>query len=207
MGSVAIRKELALINGKLDFEFELMDRTLDEMDKSVSERGRVSPLVGALVVKSGEVLGVAHRGQFTPGEHAEYTLLERKLGAADLTGATLFTTLEPCTQRNRPKIPCADRVIERGIAKVYIGTMDPNPDITGQGCLRLRQSSVEIALYPGELMSRIEEANKAFSRHHRLSPVDRVEVIKTLEGRSLDGWFTGINRIYGERNLHLSTLR
>lgn len=68
-------------------------------------QSKAHPRVGAVVVKNGQVLGVAHRGQKEPGEHAEYTVLERVLGSVDVSSATVYTTLEPCTYRNPPKIP------------------------------------------------------------------------------------------------------
>jgi len=79
-----------------------MERAIALARQCESESGRVSPKVGAVVARDGVVIGKAFRGEFTPGDHAEFTLLERKLGDCALAGATLFTKHEPCTSRNKP---------------------------------------------------------------------------------------------------------
>src|ERR1044071_9957991 len=107
-----------------DQDSQFMQIAIDEARKSKAEDDRVRPRVGVVVVKNGNVLATAHRGELAPGNHAEYTALESKLSEESVRGATVYTTLEPCTSRNDPKLPCAQRLIERKVSRVVIGMLD-----------------------------------------------------------------------------------
>jgi pyrimidine deaminase RibD-like protein len=137
---------------------------IEEAKRSVPERdGRIHPKVGVVIVKDGRVLAKAHRGEFPEG-HAEFIALEKKLTDASVVGATVYATLEPCTARNHPKVPCATRLAERKVARVFIGMLDPNPDIRGMGQMLLGKADIETQLFPRDLMKEVEELNRDFIR-------------------------------------------
>jgi pyrimidine deaminase RibD-like protein len=160
---------------------DLMVRGIELARRCVSERGKISPKVGSLVTRDGVILGDAFRGELASGEHAEFTLLERKLPDDTLAGSTLYTTLEPCTSRNDPKIPCVERIIERGIKRVVIGILDPNDEILGRGLWRLRGAGIETALFDADLMPAIEELNRDFIREHPIGRRRRRSRAQTAE--------------------------
>jgi pyrimidine deaminase RibD-like protein len=140
---------------------KFMRIAIEQAKMSKPEDDRPHPKVGVVVIKNKAILEVAHRGELAKGDHAEYTLLERKLGKMDLTGTTLYTTLEPCTVRGHEKTPCADRIIQRRIGRVVIGMLDPNPTIQGKGVYKLEEEGVRVQL--AELLTNeIKELNKDF---------------------------------------------
>lgn len=140
-----------------------MQQAIDEAKKSRHELdGRSHPNVGVIVVRNGDVLASAHRGELVSGGHAEYTALERKLRDVNLNGAVLYTTLEPCTILEHPIVSCAERIVERGISKVVIGILDPNPLIRGRGVMFLKNNEVAVEYFPPKQQEEILALNKDF---------------------------------------------
>lgn len=157
--------DLEFAVGARDVDF--MTLALEQARACVSEDGRNSPRVGALVVRDNALLACGYRGELKAGEHAEYTVFERKLRDVNLSGATLYTTLEPCTKRGLGKTACLERVLARGLGRVVIGTLDPNPSIKGEGVMRLREAGIAVQLTTPSIMAEIERLNTSFSDQYR----------------------------------------
>ena len=146
-------------------KYDYMLLSIEEMKKSRQEGrddNKVSPKVGAVLVRKDESYVSAHRGEIREGDHAEFTLLERKCTAEDVTGLEVYTTLEPCCERHLPKVSCSQRLIKARVKKVYIGIEDPDPTVSGNGIRRLQEHGIEVEMYPPELQKIIEEENKLF---------------------------------------------
>ncbi len=147
-----------------------MGLAIELASKSPSEDQRAHPKVGAVLVIDGSIVASAFRGERGAGDHAEYTLFEKKLAPeVDPRGGTLFTTLEPCTDRKQRK-PCSEWIVQKGISKVFIGILDPNPRIYSQGLQYLRRHGIEVDFFPSELRKRIREDNVNFIAQFFASP-------------------------------------
>jgi ATP-dependent DNA helicase RecG len=164
---------------KADRKF--MEAAMEQMRVSRSEhRHKHDPLVGAILVgKNGRELAKTHRGSLRVGNHAEYTLIERLLGNKNLEGAALYVTLEPCTVRESPKQPCVKHIHSARIGKVWIGMLDPNPDIQGEGIKYLQAHGIEVDFFDNDLIQQIHQENKNFIEQYEQAeevPTDTLEV-------------------------------
>ncbi|MGC4116518.1 MAG: hypothetical protein QM765_18455 [Myxococcales bacterium] len=145
---------------------ELMELAVDVMNQSTLEPrddGKASPLVGAVLWNRGTTQA-ASRSELRDGDHAEYTLLERKNRDARLDDAVLFTTLEPCAPGSRrdPKLSCAERIVLARIKDVWVGIEDPDPTVDRKGIKYLQDRGVKVHLFDRDLQERIRETNRDF---------------------------------------------
>ena len=143
-------------------------------------RGRVEhthPLVGAVVVLDGDVVGEGwYAGRGSP--HAEAAALEAAGERA--RGATLYVTLEPCAHQGSTP-PCADAVVAAGVAHVVAGAVDPNPKVDGRGFARLRAAGVEVEVVDLWEARQQNEAWRVWISRGR--PFVTYKVAMTLDGR------------------------
>lgn len=136
-----------------------MEMAIEVMNKSIQEPrdDKVSPKVGALLIKTNGEIESAFRGELRHGDHAEFTLLERKNRAVSLDGSLLFATLEPCPPgaRKHPKLGCAERIVNARIKKVWIGIEDPDPSVDRKGIKYLIDNGVEVEMFDADLQEEI----------------------------------------------------
>ena len=145
--------------------------------------GRTSPnpLVGAVLVQRGEIIGSGwHHGAGLP--HAEIEALRAAARRGHSPhGAALYVTLEPCCTHGRTP-PCTDAIVAAGIRRVIVGATDPNPAHAGRGFDLLRAAGISVT--HGVLAAECEQLNEAFNHWIvRRTPLVTVKAAMTLDGK------------------------
>jgi diaminohydroxyphosphoribosylaminopyrimidine deaminase/5-amino-6-(5-phosphoribosylamino)uracil reductase len=140
-----------------------------------------NPVVGAVVARDGEVLGEGWHQRFG-GAHAEVNAIEA-CGLADLDGATLYVSLEPCCHEGKTP-PCTDAILQAGIRRVVVASDDPTEKASGRGLGILRDEGVEIVVADGEIAAAARLLNQAFRKHARVGrPWVLFKSAMTLDGK------------------------
>lgn len=150
-----------------------------------------NPRVGCVIVAAGQIVGEGWHAR--AGEpHAEVHALRQ--AGAKARGATAYVTLEPCSHHGRTP-PCAEALVQAGVARVVAAMQDPNPQVAGRGLARLREAGIEVAC--GVLESAARALNVGFiKRMEQGLPYVRVKLAMSLDGRTAmasgeSQWITG----------------
>jgi diaminohydroxyphosphoribosylaminopyrimidine deaminase/5-amino-6-(5-phosphoribosylamino)uracil reductase len=139
-----------------------LNEALKEAQKADYKAVRPNPLVGAVVVDENQVIVGRGYHQKVGTPHAEvHAIADAEKNGADLSKCTLYVTLEPCSHHGRTP-PCTDLVLKHGIKKVVVGSLDPNPLVSGVEFLRSKGVEVEL-----NITKEIEELNRVFFVNQR----------------------------------------
>ena len=150
------------------------------MKLALKAKGMTSPnpMVGALVVKNGRIIGRGYHAKAGLA-HAEVIALDQ--AGQKARGATLYVTLEPCAHFGRTS-PCVDRIIQSKVKKVIIGMIDPNPLNNGKGVGMLKNHKIKVEV--GFLEDKLKAINAAFIKYITKSlPFITVKVAESLDGK------------------------
>ncbi|RDU38300.1 bifunctional diaminohydroxyphosphoribosylaminopyrimidine deaminase/5-amino-6-(5-phosphoribosylamino)uracil reductase RibD [Neobacillus piezotolerans] len=136
-----------------------------------------NPLVGSVIVNDGRIVGIGAHLQ-AGGPHAEIHAL--RMAGEKARGGTIYVTLEPCSHHGRTG-PCAEAIVQAGLKKVVIATLDPNPVVKGNGVAILENAGIEVAVGIREQESR--KMNEVFNKFI----VTKRPFVTMKAGSSLDG--------------------
>ena len=163
-----------------------MEENIDEkymrMAIELAKRGagavNPNPMVGAVVVKNGKVIGEGYH-KFFGGSHAEVYALED--AGKEAEGAAIYVTLEPCSHYGKTP-PCAKKIIDMGIKKCFIGSSDPNPKVAGKGVAMLKEAGIEVV--ENVLKEECDEINQVFFKYIKTKiPYLFIKCGITLDGK------------------------
>ena len=161
--------------------FSAIDTSMMARALALAERGRYScrpnPMVGCVIVADGAVVGEGFHAR-TGEAHAEVHALDAAGSRA--RGATAYVTLEPCSHHGRTP-PCADALIDAGVATVVVAMQDPSGNVNGDGLRRLEQAGIDVQI--GCLAAEAARVNRGFvSRTTRRRPFVRLKLAMSLDG-------------------------
>ena len=151
-----------------------------------------NPMVGAVIVKSGKVIGTGYHNKYG-GAHAEVNAILK--AGKNVTGSTLYCNLEPCGHTNKQTPPCVPLIIKNKIKRVVICNLDPNKDVDGKGVKQLKAAGIEVTT---ELL---EEEGKELNKFYFKFVQEKIPYITLKIAQSIDGkishsnneqtWLTG----------------
>ena len=130
-----------------------------ELAKKGEGKVNPNPMVGAVIVKDGTIIGEGYHEKYGEG-HAEVNAF--KSLKEDPSGATMYVTLEPCSHYGKTP-PCVDKIIQSKIKRVVIGMIDPNPLVSGNGVDKLKKAGIEVKV--GVLEDKCKKLNEVFIKY------------------------------------------
>lgn len=173
----------------------IMDEFYMKRALSLAERGRgltgTNPMVGAVLVKDGEIIGEGWHHGFGD-DHAEVNCLKNAKDSPK--GATIYVNLEPCSHYGKTP-PCVKTIMNAGITRVVVGTLDPNPRVAGRGVHILEQAEIDVIV--GVLEDDCRQLNRAFfSSILKRRPYVTAKYATTIDGKIATNtgesqWITG----------------
>lgn len=175
-----------------------MDELYMRMALELAERAcgytNPNPMVGAVIVKDGQVLGKGYHTRCGCLHAEREALRDCQSRGIDVKGATMYVTLEPCCHYGKTP-PCTQAIIENGIKKVVVGSFDPNPKVAGQGIRILRDHGIEVVT--GVLEDECDDLNEVFMHYIRdKKPFVVMKYAMTADGKiatrtGKSQWITG----------------
>ncbi|MDY6833983.1 MAG: bifunctional diaminohydroxyphosphoribosylaminopyrimidine deaminase/5-amino-6-(5-phosphoribosylamino)uracil reductase RibD [Chloroflexota bacterium] len=155
-----------------------MRRTLQLARKGIGMTSP-NPMVGAVIVKDGQIIARGYHKRYGD-KHAELNAIENAKG--DLRGSTLYCNLEPCCHTDKQTPPCTTPILQSGIGRVVIGTLDPNPTVNGKGIQLLKEHGVDVLV--GILEPECRRFNEVYFKYIQTGlPFVTIKYAQTIDGR------------------------
>ncbi|MGN0292760.1 MAG: bifunctional diaminohydroxyphosphoribosylaminopyrimidine deaminase/5-amino-6-(5-phosphoribosylamino)uracil reductase RibD [Lachnospiraceae bacterium] len=192
------------------FDEKFMRLALELAEKGC---GKVNPnpMVGAVIVKDGNVIAGGYHTKYG-NLHAEREAFAALKNPEDAAGADLYVTLEPCCHQGKQP-PCTEAILEHKIARVFIGSSDPNPLVAGKGVTLLRAHGIQVTEHV--LEAECDRVNEVFFHYIKTKrPYVVMKYAMTMDGRiaTVSGksrWITGETarrRVHEDRNRYMAIM-